>query len=273
MQLDLVISALNDRRKLAPNGQEYWMARDLLPVLGYSNWQNFRAVLEKAKMACDSSGAYSSDHFIETSKVMTGGKGAQIQREDYYLSRYACYLIAMNGDSSKPEIGTAQTYFAVQTRRQEKFDQLTEEERRVELRERVRIANYHLAGAAKGAGVQNYGIFQDAGYNGLYGMGSADIKLRKGIPSNESLLDCAGRAELAANEFRITQTEQKIKREEIQGEAHATMTHHEVGKEVRATIQKIGGTMPENLAAETSIKKLKANRKRLQRQTNQLLSP
>lgn len=256
MQLDAVVSELNNKRKLAPNGQEYWMARDLLSVLGYSNWQNFKAVVDKAKMACDSSGAYSSDHFIETSRVMTGGKGAQIEREDCYLSRYACYLVAMNGDSSKPEIGASQTYFAVQTRRQEQFDQLTYEEKRLELRERVRFANTCLNDAAKEAGVQNYARFHDAGYRGLYGIGVAEIKAKKGIPRNEQLLDRAGRAELAANEFRITQTEQKITREGIRGENQATITHHSIGREVRATIEKIGGTMPEDLPAEESIKKL-----------------
>jgi DNA-damage-inducible protein D len=195
---------------------------------------------------------------------MTGGKGAQIEREDCYLSRYACYLLAMNGDSSKPEIGTAQTYFAVQTRRQEQFDQLTDEEKRLELRERVRVANTCLGEAAKEAGVQNYARFHDAGYRGLYGIGVAEIKDKKGIPHDEQLLDRAGRAELAANEFRITQTEQKITRERIRGEDEATMTHHAVGKEVRATIEKIGGTMPEDLPAEVPIKKL------LKKRPNQL---
>lgn len=262
MQIDAVIQSLESIKRTAPNGQEYWMARDLSPVLGYSDWRNFKGVLDKAKMACDSSGAYSSDHFVATTDVMTGGKGAQIQRENWYLSRYACYLVAMNGESSKPEVATAQTYFAIQTRRQERFDQLTEDEKRIELRERVRNANRGLAGAAAQAGVQKYGIFHDAGYKGLYGMGVSAIKSRKNIPPQEDLLDRAGRAELAANEFRITQTEQKLNREKIQGEESAIQTHHDVGMEVRTTIQKIGGTMPEDLPPEASIKKLKTQRKK-----------
>jgi len=262
MRIDAVIHSLESAKRTASNGQEYWMARDISPILGYSDWRNFRGVLDKAKMACDSSGAYSSDHFVDTTDVMTGGKGAQIQRENWYLSRYACYLIAMNGESSKPEIATAQAYFAVQTRRQERFDQLTEDEKRMELRERVRNANRMLAGAAKQAGVIKYPVFQAAGYKGLYGIGVSEIKFKKNIPPNEDLLDRAGRAELAANEFRITQTEQKLNRENIQGEELAIQTHHDVAKEVRATIKRIGGTMPEDLAPQTSIKKLKTQRKK-----------
>lgn len=273
MQLDLVITALNDRRKIAPNGQEYWMARDLLVVLGYSDWRNFRAVIDRARMACDSSGVCSDDHFVEFAEMVPIGSGAKVERENWYLSRYACYLIAMNGDPGKPEIATAQTYFAVQARRQEQFDQLTEEEKRLELRERVRVANTCLAGAAKEAGVQNFALFQDAGYRGLYGMGVPEIKAKKRIPPKEKLLDCVGRAELAANEFRITQTEQKINRNRIQGEAEATSTHHEIGREVRETIRRIGGKMPEDLPAEASIKKIEANRKLLLKQANQLPLP
>ncbi len=262
MEIDAVINLLNARRKIAPNGQEYWMARDLLVILGYSEWRNFRGVIEVARVACDRSGVSSANQFVDTTDEMTGGKGAQIQRENLYLSRYACYLIAMNGDSSKPEIATAQTYFAIQTRKQEKYEQLTDEEKRIELRERVKLANRHLGGAAKYAGVQNFAVFYDAGYRGLYGgLGLAGIKNRKGIPDKEDLLDRAGRAELAANEFKPTQTEQRLTREKVQGHGNATRVHHEVGKEVRAAIARIGGTMPENLPAEESVKKLKARRK------------
>lgn len=252
MQIDAVINLLNARRKIAPNGQEYWMARDLMVILGYSEWRNFKGVIEEAKVACDLAGINSAYHFVDTTDEMTGGKGAQIQRENLYLSRYACYLIAMNGESSKPEIATAQTYFAIQTRKQEQYNQLTDEEKRIELRERVKLANRHLGGAAKYAGVQNFGVFYDAGYRGLYGgLGLADIKNRKGIPAKEDLLDRAGRAELAANEFKATQTEQRLTRDKVQGQQNATTVHHAVGKEVRAAIARIGGTMPENLAQKS----------------------
>jgi len=262
MEIDAVINLLNAQRKIAPNGQEYWMARDLMVILGYSEWRNFKGVIEGARVACDRSGINSANQFVNTTDEMTGGKGAQIQRENLYLSRYACYLIAMNGESSKPEIATAQTYFAIQTRKQEQYDQLTDEEKRIELRERVKLANRHLGGAAKSAGVQNFAVFYDAGYRGLYGgLGLTDIKNRKGIPAKDDLLDRAGRTELAANEFKATQAEQRLTRAKVQGQVNATRVHHEVGKEVRGAIARIGGTMPENLPAEESVKKLKARRK------------
>ena len=249
------------------------MARDLMAVLGYSEWRNFKGVIEEAKTACDRSRVNSVYHFVDTTDEMTGGKGAQIQRENLYLSRYACYLIAMNGDPNKVEIATAQTYFAIQARRQEKYDELTDEEKRIELRERVRVANRYLGGAAKNAGVQNFAFFYDAGYRGLYGgMGLAEIKSRKGISTKEDFLDCAGRAELAANEFKATQTEQRLTREKVAGQQNATRVHLEVGKEVRAAIGKIGGTMPEDLPAEESVKKLKAKRKQLAKAKKELPS-
>ena len=264
MELDAIVKLLDSKKQKAPNEHEFWMARDIMSILGYSEWRNFKGVIEEAKIACDKSGAPSSNHFVDTTDEMTGGKGAQIQRENVYLSRYACYLIAMNGDPNKPEIATAQTYFAIQTRRQEQFDQLTDEEKRIELRERVKVANKYLGSAAKNAGVANFAIFFDAGYRGLYGrLGLADIKERKGIPSKDDLLDRAGRTELAANEFKATQAEQRLTREKIRGQHTATTVHHEVGKEVRAAIRKIGGTMPEDLPAEESVKTLKAKRKRL----------
>ncbi len=185
------------------------------------------------------------------------------EREDYALSKYACYLIAMNGDTSKPEIATAQAYFVEQTYRQEHQEALSDEERRVLLRERVKDANRKLGGAAKDAGVRSamFGVFQDAGYKGLYGeIGVREIKRRKGIGDNEDLLDCVGRAELAANEFRITQTEEKLRIEGIKGEQRAIDTHHAVGRRVRKAIEEIGGTMPERLPAAPSIKKLAAKR-------------
>jgi DNA-damage-inducible protein D len=256
--LDMVMRALEATKRTAPNGEDYWMARDIQAVLGYTEWRNFESVIKKAKTACDASNINSAYHFVETNKVIKAGRGAELERADCYLTRYACYLIAMNGDSSKSEVATAQTYFAVQTRRAE----LSDQEKRIALRERVRSGNKVLAGTAREAGVKRFGLFNDAGYRGLYGMGLADIKRRKQIPPAEDLLDRAGRAELAANEFRITQTQQKLERERIQGEYLATETHRSVGKEVRDAIRRIGGTMPENLPKEESIKKVISARKK-----------
>jgi DNA-damage-inducible protein D len=255
--LDAVMLALDGKRREAPNGEDYWMARDLQQILGYSDWRNFQGVIEKAKTACEGSGVTSAYHFVDTAKVIEAGKGAKLVRADCYLTRYACYLIAMNGESSKPEVATAQTYFAVQTRRQEVSDQ----EKRIALRDRVRRGNKLLAGTARGAGVKRFAIFNDAGYRGLYGMGLAEIKSRKKIHPKEDLLDCAGRAELAANEFRVTQTQQKLEREGIRGEGPATHAHRTVGGEVREAIRRIGGTMPEDLPTEEPIKKLIAAQK------------
>jgi DNA-damage-inducible protein D len=256
--LDLVMRALDEKKREAPNGEDYWMARDIQQVLGYTEWRNFQGVIEKARLACDGAGVKSVHHFVDTNKVIESGKGAKLERADCYLTRYACYLIAMNAESSKPEVATAQTYFAVQTRRQEISDQ----EKRIALRDRVRKGNKILHGTARGAGVTRFALFNDAGYRGLYGMGLADIKGRKSIPSKEDLLDCAGRAELAANEFRVTQTQQKLERERIQGESAAIHTHLIVGGEVRAAIKRIGGTMPEDLPKEEPIKKLIASQKK-----------
>jgi DNA-damage-inducible protein D len=260
--LDSTNKALEEKRRITQSGNEYWMARDLQAALGYSTWENFEEVIHRAQMACESAGANPADHFREATKVIAAGKGAQMPRKDYFLARYACYLIAMNGDPRKPEIATAQVYFVVQTRKQELQDQLTGEERRIQLRERVRERNKSLASAAKQAGVQKFAVFQAAGYQGLYDLGLADIKRRKGIGKKDDLLDRAGRTELAANEFRITQTEEKLYRDKVNNEPLAIETHRTVGREVRATIKKIGGTMPENLPAEPSIKTLLNKRKK-----------
>ena len=256
--LDVVMVALDGKRREAPNGEDYWMARDLQPVLGYAEWRSFQGVIEKAKAACEGSGINPRYHFVDTTKVIEAGKGAKLERADCYLTRYACYLIAMNGEPSKPEVATAQAYFAVQTRRQE----LSDQEKRIQLRERVRKSNKLLAGTARSAGVKRFALFNDAGYRGLYGMGLADIKARKHIPANEDLLDCAGRAELAANDFRATQTQQKLEREGIRGEGPATHVHRIVGAEVREAINRIGGTIPEDLPKEEPIKKLIAAQKK-----------
>ena len=265
--LQIVMASLDRKKREAPNGEDYWMARDLQPILGYTDWRNFQAVIEKAKRACDAAEVNSKYHFVDTAKVIETGKGAKLERADCYLTRYACYLIAMNGESSKPEIATAQTYFAVQTRLQE----LSEQEKRIQLRERVKKGNKLLAGTARSAGVKRFALFNDAGYRGLYGMGLSDIKLRKRIPLKEDLLDRAGRAELAANEFRLTQTQQKLERERVQGEGPAIQTHESVGREVRNTIRRIGGIMPEDLPTEEPIKKLIASQKRPAKNKDPLL--
>lgn len=252
--------ALDEKKKTTPKGVDYWLARDIRLILGYSDWDGFTGVIEKAKIACESAGASPDNHFRDTTNMVDIGSGAKRRVSDCFLSRYACYLMAMNGDATKAEVGMAQTYFAVQTRRQEALDQLTDAEKRLELRARVKDHNKYLSSAAKKAGVRNFPRFQDAGYRGLYGgIGVRQVKRRKGIPDKEDLLDRAGRAELAANDFRITQTEEKLAW--VSDEDSATRLHHRVGEEVRATIKKIQGIMPENLPAEPHIKTLRQKRK------------
>lgn len=260
--LDVVINALEQKKLYTKNGGEYWMGRDIHKVLGYPEWENFENVIGKAYMACESTGIEPTNHFRDTTKLVRIGSDARRSIKDFFLTRYACYLIAMNGDSRKPEIATAQTYFAVQTRRQEIQDKLGADERRIQLRERVKNANRSLTSTAKKVGVQRYALFHDAGYRGLYEMGLTDIKRHKKIPHKEDLLDCAGRTELAANEFRITQTEEKLLRDRVNGEKQAIDTHFKVGQEVRSTIKKLGGTLPENLKPEPSIKKLAKEHKK-----------
>ena len=263
--LESVIKSLESVKHLAPNGEDYWMGRDIQAILGYDTWENFSGVIQKSKMACESAGFRVIYHFRDTTKMISGGKGAKLVRADCYLTRYACYLVAMNGDSRKAEISTAQSYFAAQTRRQE----LREQEKRIVLRERVRRGNNVLAGTAVNAGVRRMGIFTDAGYRGLYGMGLKEIKSRKRLPQSADLLDRSGHAELAANEFRITQTQQKLERDRIQGEEIAIATHRSVGAEVRDAISRIGGTMPENLPVEEPIKKVIAAHQKRQKELTQ----
>lgn len=251
-----VTTALDTARRQSKAGDGYWKARNIQEILGYDDWRNFEQVVKKASMACEMAGAPPENHFVETTTMVEVGSGAKREERDYFLSRYACYLIAMNGSPAKPQIAIAQTYFAIQTYRQEKYDALTQVEKRIHLRDRVRDANKHLISAAKRAGVQKYGLFHDAGYRGLYGMSLRDIKHHKGLPEKDDLLDRSGRAELAANEFRITQTEQVLEKEMITGEQLACDTHKRVGRVVRNTIQQLGGTLPENLRPEPSIKKI-----------------
>ena len=255
--IEYVKTALDARMRVTTKGFPFWYGREVMEILGYSDWDNFLNVVDKAKLACDNSGRFSSNHFLGITEMIEAGKGAKKKRENLVLSRYACYLVAMNGDTGKPEVSTAQTYFAEQTHRQEIEQALTDQQRRLLIRDRVKDANKKLFGAAKAAGVKRFGIFYDAGLKGLYGgLGRDAIKQIKGIKAADDLLDCIDREELAANEFRITQTEAKLKRDGIQGEEKATTIHFIVGKRVRTAIQEIQGTMPEKLPAVPSIKKL-----------------
>ena len=243
-------------------GVEYWYARELQRVLEYKEWRNFLKAVNKAKEACEKAQQSMIDHFVDVNKMVELGSGATREVDDIMLSRYACYLIVMNGDPRKEVIALGQTYFAVQTRKQERTDEefrtMSEDERRLHLRNDVRGSNKKLASAAYDAGVRNFGKFQNSGYRGLYnGETAADIRERKGLDKNQDILDYMGSTELAANYFRITQTEDKLRREHIQGEALANETHYNVGRKVRQTIAELGGTMPEALPVpEKSIQQI-----------------
>ena len=244
------------------DGNEYWYARELQKVLEYNKWENFEKVINKAINACNASGYEILEQFLDVRKPIIGGNGNIQYVCDYKLSRYACYLIAQNGDSRKKVIGLAQTYFAIQTRKQEllekEYNSLTEDEKRFYQRNLTKKGNHSLNQTAKDAGVKNFDKFHNAGYKGLYnGETADDIAKRKGLRYREDILDNMGSEELAANLFRITQTESKLKKDNIIGENKANNTHYKVGKEVRNTIEKLGGTMPEDLPTpEKSLKEL-----------------
>jgi len=254
-------------------GHEFWLARELAPLLDYPQWRNFLPVLDKAREACRTSGQRVEDHFADIRKMVGIGSGARREVEDLRLSRYACYLIVQNGDPSKPVIANGQTYFAMQTRRQEltddaKFAQLSEDQKRLAIRNELATHNKHLAAAAKDAGVEtslDYAIFQDHGYKGLYGgLGNKEIHARKGLKKSQKILDHMGSTELAANLFRATQTEEKLRRDGVCGKQKANQTHFEVGRKVRQTIDELGGTMPENLPKpESSIQQIESAQKKL----------
>jgi DNA-damage-inducible protein D len=261
----IVIGRLRALERMTAKGLPYWMGRDIMEVLDYREWRDFREVIERAKTSCEKAGNFSAHHFVPMPELITAGKGAQRERENFALSKYACYLIAMNGDPSKPEIANAQAYFTEQTYLQEQQQALTEAERRLVIRNRVKDANRKLSGAAKVSGVRSkmFGVFHDAGYRGLYGgLGAEAVKTLKKIDPKDDLLDCMGRAELAANEFRITQTEQTLSSQGIKGEQKAIDTHMTIGKKVRATMKELGNPLPEHLPAEPSIKKLAASKVR-----------
>ncbi|WP_418881522.1 DNA damage-inducible protein D, partial [Waltera sp.] len=244
-------------------GQEFWYARDLQIALEYTEWRNFCKVIEKAKEACRGSNNAVSDHFVDVNKIVNAGATSK-DIGDIQLSRYACYLIVQNGDPRKKVIALGQTYFAVKTRQQElieNYENLSEDQKRIAIRQEMKEHNKMLVAAAKDAGVEttlDYAIFQNYGYMGLYGgLKASDIKERKGLKKSQDILDYMGYEELAANLFRATQTEAKLRRENIQGKQEANKTHFEVGKKVRDTIKDLGGTMPEDLPTpEKSIQQL-----------------
>lgn len=272
------VSPFEAIRKVSENGREYWSARDLAKILGYAtNYRNFKPAIDKAKEACQHSGQAVSDHFADVRNMIKVGKGAKRKVDDVHLSRYACYLIVQNADPTKPIVALGQTYFAVQTRRQELADELAalpEDQKRLILRSEMTIFNGQLAETAQKAGVVaplDFAIFQDHGYMGLYGgLKAADIHSRKRLEEKEHILDYMSSEELGANIFRATQTDAKLRREQIQGKEKANSTHFEVGREVRDTIKRLGGTMPEELPTpEKSIQQLQheevqTNRNQLQ---------
>lgn len=249
-------------------GQEFWYARDLQIALEYTEWRNFCKVIEKAKEACRGSNNAVSDHFVDVNKIVNAGATSK-DIGDIQLSRYACYLIVQNGDPRKKVIALGQTYFAVKTRQQElieNYENLSEDQKRIAIRQEMKEHNKMLVAAAKDAGVEttlDYAIFQNYGYMGLYGgLKASDIKERKGLKKSQDILDYMGYEELAANLFRATQTEAKLRRENIQGKQEANKTHFEVGKKVRDTIKDLGGTMPEDLPTpEKSIQQLEREQK------------
>ncbi|HGD3319975.1 TPA: DNA damage-inducible protein D [Proteus mirabilis] len=253
-------------------GIEYWSARELSKLLEYSEYRHFTPVLERAKEACLHSGHSIDDHFEDVLDMVNIGSGAQRKLKDVILSRYACYLVVQNGDPSKPVIAAGQTYFAIQTRRQELaddeiFKKLREDEKRLFLRNELKEHNKQLVEAAQQAGVEtsiDFAIFQNHGYKGLYGgLDQKGIHQRKGLKKSQKILDHMGSTELAANLFRATQAEEKLKRDNVQSKVHANQTHFDVGRKVRETIRELGGTMPEDLPSpEKSIKQLESAAKK-----------
>lgn len=259
------------------NGNEFWMARTLSKELDYTDFRNFLSVIEKAKEACLKSGQLVEDHLVEANEMVSIGSGAERLMPSYKLSRYACYLIVQNADPSKEIVALGQTYFAVQTRLQEirqmdEYNRLsTEDEKRLFLRNEMAKHNTQLAAAARDAGVVeplDYAIFQNHGYMGLYGgLDAKAIHKHKGLKKRQQILDHMGSTELAANLFRATQTEEKLRRENIKGKIKANKTHFEVGQKVRKTIQELGGTMPEDLPPADSVKKLAKSKDKELRQS------
>lgn len=251
-------------------GNEFWYARELQSILEYTEWRNFQKLIEKAQTACENSDMAVDECFVEVNKTSPMPNGGVKLIDDYILSRYACYLIVMNGDPRKEVIAVGQTYFAVKTRQQElidHYDELSEDQKRLAIRKEMKAHNKSLAEAAQKAGIiksYDFAIFQNYGYQGLYGgLGAKEIHARKGLKENEQILDHMGSTELAANLFRATQTDEKLRRENIRGKEKANQTHYEVGRKVRQTIAELGGTMPEDLPTpEKSIRQIESEQKR-----------
>jgi len=246
-------------KKVASNGSDYWLARDVCPVLGYT-WEGFESVIGRAMNACSSIGATQSHHFRQTSKLMRGGKGAQTAGVDYFLSRPACYLIAMNGEPSKPEIAAAQAYFTVQTRRMELEDQLKHDEKRLELREKTSRSVRRVSKQAQLAGVRNHmqGVFHDQRYRGLYGKSRREVNAAKELSEKDNLLDRAGALELSAHDFQMNLAADVIEREGIRGEQKAIDKNLMVAKRVRQTMIDERATLPEDIPLEPPIKIIRA---------------
>ena len=273
---DLLKSPFEKIKQINEEGFEYWSARDLAKLLEYAQWRNFENAISKAKESCKNNGYDVEDHFADVSNMVELGSGAIREVDDYRLSRFACYLIVQNADPSKKNVAMGQAYFAIKTRQKElieeeeqKLIQSEENQRRLFLREEMKKHNKHLADAANNAGVKDpkdYAIFQNYGYKGLYGgLSRQDIHDRKRLKKSQDILDHMGSTELAANLFRATQTEEKLRRENVKGKYNANKTHYEVGKKVRETIEELGGTMPEDLPTVDSIKKIeREERKKLE---------
>lgn len=249
---------------------EFWYARELQSILEYTEWRNFQKLIEKAQTACENSDMAVDECFVEVNKTSPMPNGGVKLIDDYILSRYACYLIVMNGDPRKEVIAVGQTYFAVKARQQElidHYDELSEDQKRLAIRKEMKAHNKSLAEAAQKAGViksYDFAIFQNYGYQGLYGgLGAKEIHARKGLKENEQILEHMGSTELAANLFRATQTDEKLRRENIRGKEKANQTHYEVGRKVRQTIAELGGTMPEDLPTpEKSIRQIESEQKK-----------
>ena len=250
-------------KQIDDDGIEYWYARDIQEILEYSEWRNFSKIIEKAKSACETSGHAVQSEFVDVNKLVDVGANLQRSIQDIVLSRYACYLIAMNGNPRKEVIALAQTYFAVKTHEQEQLELQKEDSLRLQIRQDIKEHNISLAEAANQAGIKepkDYAIFQNEGYKGLYGgLGVKQIHAKKGLKKSQKILDHMGSTELAANLFRSTQTDEKLRREGIKGKENANKIHHDVGAKVRQTIKELGGTMPEDL--ETPTKSIQQIRK------------
>jgi DNA-damage-inducible protein D len=245
-------------KKVSSRGSEYWLAREINELMGYLRWDNFEPVIERARASLVTNKLDPSHHILETQRMVEVGSGGKRNITDYFLSRPACYMIAMNGDPTKPEIAAAQAYFAIQTRRQELADEKTDEEKRLEVREKVTKSFKRVSGVAQNAGVRNnmQPVFHDARHQGLYGMSARDLKSRKGIKDNENLFDRAGFLELSAHDFQMNLAADALKNEGIASETKAIQKNREIAAQVRKTMEDAGATMPENLALEPPIKEI-----------------